>query len=163
MRIDLVEVSEEVSVRQVLQPRGVISHNVFHAGKVGDFDAVAVPTLVLAGHVAEFGSWAIAGDCTFVVARHSWGVVREGLDGGVTDVQVVDYDVDLSMYSGLFEVTVVESAVRVVCADKVALDFFRERLPPQVTGEEGKEDSPHAWFCGICGSKDSWVFGHKFG
>ena len=65
MRIVLVEVREQGSVSELLQARGIVSHNVYGSREVlvPAVVTVAVGPLMLAGVVAEVGGSAIAGDC----------------------------------------------------------------------------------------------------
>ena len=63
MRIVLVEVREQGSVSELLQARGIVSHNVDRSREVPAVVTVAVGPLMSAGVVAEVGGSAVAGDC----------------------------------------------------------------------------------------------------
>ena len=63
MRIMLVEVREQGSVSELLQARGVVSHDVDRSREVPAVVAVAVGPLVLAGVIAQVCGSAVTGDC----------------------------------------------------------------------------------------------------
>ena len=70
-----MEVREERGVRQVLQARGVVSHDVSRAWEVLGAMAVSMGALVSAGVVAEVGCWTVAGDGSLDDARDCGSVV----------------------------------------------------------------------------------------
>ena len=63
MRIVLVEVREQGSISELLQARGIVSHNVDRSREVPAVVAVAVGPLVLAGVVAQVCGSAVTSDC----------------------------------------------------------------------------------------------------
>ena len=87
---------EKRSVRQVLEPGGIVRHDIFGSREVVGRVAVAVLTLVQTGVVAEVGAGAVGGDGPFCHAGDSRGVVGRVRDGHVGGVMVVGYDGDLS-------------------------------------------------------------------
>ena len=107
LRICLVEVEEKRGVRQLLEPGGVVRHDVERPWEVVGRVAVAVLTLVEASVVAQVGSWPLGRDGPFCDARDSWSVVRHIGDCHVGDVVVVGYDGDLPQEPGVLQVAVV--------------------------------------------------------
>jgi hypothetical protein len=72
-------------VRERLQARGVVRHDILGPWEVGDTVMVAVHALVVTGDLAEVGSGADGGDCPFPGARHRWCVVAEVFQGGISN------------------------------------------------------------------------------
>ena len=86
LRIALVKVSEKGRVRQVLQARGSVSHDI--GGSVDEEPGVTVAVLALVGAlvVAEQGSGSFTGYSAFREPSECRRVVRTVADGGVGDV-----------------------------------------------------------------------------
>jgi hypothetical protein len=76
LQIFLLEVSKEGRVREVLQARGVLRHDVGIAGEEVRHVAVSVLALVRTGVVADMGRRSVAGDGAFGDAGHRRSVVR---------------------------------------------------------------------------------------
>ncbi len=76
LRIALIEMGEKGSVREVLEARGIIRHDVELSWEVVGEVTVAVLPLVATGEVAQVGGGAIAGDRALVDAGDGRGVVR---------------------------------------------------------------------------------------
>ena len=88
----LFEMSEQVSVREVLKARGVVGHHVGLSWEEVAHMAVAMSTLVVASVAAEPGASTIAGDGTFGKAGQCWCVVGAGSNGRVGDWEGSRYD-----------------------------------------------------------------------
>lgn len=78
-----MEMSEKVSIGEVLQSGGVVRHVVAVSWEEVSEVTVAVEALVIAGVPAEGGGGTTGGDGAFPHAGHSRGVVREVLEGGI--------------------------------------------------------------------------------
>ena len=88
MRIPLIEVSKEGSVREVLQTGGIIGHDIHGPREEAARVTVAVELLVLTGVVAEVSGRAIVRDRSSVDPGQSRGIVGAGGDGDATNVVV---------------------------------------------------------------------------
>ena len=62
LRIGLFKVSEQFSVSEVLQARGVIGHSILRSWDVVGLETVAMESLVLTGIVAQVGGSSVRGD-----------------------------------------------------------------------------------------------------
>ena len=62
LRIALVEVGKEGSVRQVLEARGIVGHAVGRSGEVERLQQVAVLALVFTSQLAQVCGHPVAGD-----------------------------------------------------------------------------------------------------
>ena len=80
LRIALFEMGEQLSVRQMLQTRGVVRHDIETSWEEASQVAVPVAALVSASHVAQASSGAFRCDGAFVDTRDGGSVVRVGLD-----------------------------------------------------------------------------------
>ena len=96
LRISLLEVSEEGRVSEVLQARGVISHDVRRPGNEEAGVTVAVSALMHAGEVAQVGGGPAGGDRAFVHAGDGRRVIRAVDEGGITDIVMMSHDVTLA-------------------------------------------------------------------
>ncbi len=164
LRIALVEMGEEGSVREVLQARGIIRHDVEVSWEVVGEVTVAVLALVAAGEVAEEGGCAVAGDRALVDTGDGRGVVRQVDERGVPGVMGGTHEVDLGQETGLFEVAVGDGAARVVEGNKAALHVGGEWGPPDVGVAVGVEvDAAHAWLGGVRGPEQARVLRDDLG
>ena len=110
LRIPLFEVSEKEGVGEVLEMRGVVSHDVSLARDVERGVVIAVLTLVLARPVAEVGRRAVGGHRALADAGHRRGVVGAVHESGVAHVVGGGHEVHLAEETGVFEVAVGEIA-----------------------------------------------------
>ena len=92
MRILLLEMREEGGVRQVLQPGGVVSHDIQPSWEEMASVAVSVLPLVFARIVAEVCGRAIIRDRPPANARECRSVVSASGNGGVADVMMGSQD-----------------------------------------------------------------------
>ena len=76
--------------------------------------AVSVEPLVLARVVAKVGAGPLGDDGAFGHSRDGWSVVAAVQERGVSDVEVVGHEADLSEQGGMFEVAVGHRPVWVV-------------------------------------------------
>ena len=102
----LFKVSEEGSVREVLQARGVVCHDVGTPWDEEVCRAVAVFSLVSTSVVAEKGRRPIGGDRSLQHSGQGRGVVSPIGDGGVAYVVMVSHEGGLSQETGLLKVAV---------------------------------------------------------
>jgi hypothetical protein len=133
LRIVLFEVSEQISVREVLKAGSVVSHHVSLSWEEVAHVTVAVEALVVAGIAAEPGSGTITGDGAFGEARQGRGVVGAGGNGGVGDREGCRDDRGLSQLAGLLQVAVRDVASGVVSRHQALLHFARKGMTPEVT------------------------------
>jgi len=68
---------QKFRVGEVLEARGVISHDILHPVDEGDLRAVTMVALVEAGDLAEVGGRSTSGGAAFEVASLSGCVVRQ--------------------------------------------------------------------------------------
>ena len=92
MRILLLELREEGGVRQVLQPGGIVCHDVQPSWEEMASVAVAVFPLVLARIVAKVSCRTIIRDRPTANAREGRSVVSASGNGGVADVMMGSQD-----------------------------------------------------------------------
>ena len=92
---------QELGIGEMLQARGVVSHDVFHPVDEGDLGAVAVVSLVETGQLAEVGHRAFSGSAAFGVTGQCWGVVGEVRQRCASDVVGVGDVVHLGQVGGL--------------------------------------------------------------
>ncbi len=92
---------EEGSVREVLQARGIIRHDVEVPWEVVGKVTVAMLALVAAGEVAEEGGGAVAGDRALVDTGDGRGVVRQVDERGVPGVMSRAHEVNLGQEAKL--------------------------------------------------------------
>lgn len=100
--IMLVKMGMKSKVGERLETGGIISHHVGRARDVVDKVAVAMGTLVIAGELADVGSWARGRDRSLLETGHSGGVVTESFQGGVANLIGGGYDIQLSQDGRLF-------------------------------------------------------------
>ncbi len=145
LRIVLIEMGEEGSVRQVLEARGIVPHSVGGPRQVGGDVAIAVLALVGALDVAEaragpglrHGSLGEAGDRGRVIYTRA--------EGGVAHREVVGHHVQVRDRSGLLEVAVGDRPRRILPGHQPTLDFVAEGRAPDVRLAGGvEEDAPHS-------------------
>ena len=108
---------EEGIVREVLQTRGVVGHNIGWSWDVEGLVAVAVPALVEAGVVAEVCGCPIGGDGPLGGSCHRRCVVAGCVDGAVADIVLVCHEGDLSLDACLLEVAIGDVSLWVVYGD----------------------------------------------
>ena len=133
LRIVLFEVGEKGSVREVLEARGIVRHDI---GTPWDEEVcLAVPVLPLVGTgvVAEVGSWPVGRDRSFQHSGQGGGVASSIGDGGVAHVVVVSHEGGLGKQASLLKVAVGDVALGVVGRDQPRLDILGERLTPKVS------------------------------
>ena len=97
----LFKMSEKGRVSKVLQPRGVVGHDVGVAREVSGLMTVAVEALVHARDVAQGGRRPFRGDRALLDATDGWGVVNPGSNGRVLHVSVLCLDGQLSDHAGV--------------------------------------------------------------
>ena len=102
LRIVLFEMSEKGCVRQVLEARSVVGHDVERSREVAGGVAIAVFALVMAGVGAEVSRGFVARDRSLVNSRHCGSVVRERGDGHVSEVVSGSHGGGLPQQAGLF-------------------------------------------------------------
>ena len=160
----LFEVSEESSVREVLQARGVVGHDVGTSWDEEVCLAVPVLPLVGTGIVAEVGRGPVGGDRSFQHPGQGGGVVSPVRDGGVAHVVVMSHEGGLGQQASLLKVAVGDVALRVVSRDQPRLDVLGERFTPEValTGAV-VVDSAHPSLSRIGRSQESRFLGDDFG
>jgi len=56
---------QEFRVREMLEARGIISHDVFYPVDEGDLGAIAMVALVKARHLVEVSGWTAGGSVAF--------------------------------------------------------------------------------------------------
>ena len=128
----LFKVSEESSVREVLQARGVVGHDVGTSWDEEVSLAVSVFSLVSTGVIAEKGCRPVRGDRSLQHPGQGGGVISPVGDGGVADVVVVSHEGGLSQKTGLLKVAVGDDTRGVVGRDQPGLDLRGEGLTPEV-------------------------------
>ena len=79
----LLKVGKKGRVREVLQARSVVRHDIVRSWEVEVHRAVPVLALEGAAVVAEVGWSSVAGDSALSHARDGWGVVCAIGDGSV--------------------------------------------------------------------------------
>ena len=159
----LVKVSKKSGVREVLEARRVICHNVQVSWEVVGEVAVAMFPLVSAGKVAEVGCGSITGHRALVDTRDGGRVVGEVDKDGVACVVCRHYQVNLGEEARLFEVAVGDGTLRVVEGYEAALDIRRESLAPDVGSPEGEVDATHARFGRVGGTQETRILGDNLG
>ena len=160
----LFKVSEESSVREVLQARGVVCHDVGTSWDEEVCLAVAVFSLVSTGVIAEKGSRPVRGDRSLQHSRQGGGVVSPIGDGGVADVVMVSHEGGLSQETGLLKVAVGDVTPGVVGRDQPGLDLSRERLTPEVAlAGAVVVNTPHPCLCRIRGAQEGRLLRHDLG
>ena len=160
----LFKVSEESSVREVLQARGVVCHDVGTSWDEEVCLAVAVFSLVSTGVIAEKGSRPVRGDRSLQHPGQGGGVISPVGDGGVADVVVVSHEGGLSQEAGLLKVAVGDVTVGIVSRYQPGLDLSRKRLTPQVAlAGAVVVDTPHPRLCGISGAQECRFLRHDLG
>ena len=83
MRVQLLEVGKKGLVRQVLQARSVVGHDVGLSWDILSDVAVAVAALMVTRVYALVSGRTYGGGCAFVHSRDGRCVVTEREDGGV--------------------------------------------------------------------------------
>ena len=147
----------------MLQPRGVIAHDVVRSWDVVGRVAVAVCPLVVTGDHAEVGSRTSRGHRSLADPGDSRGVVAEVAEGSVASVMGAAHDIHLSLQGSLFEVAVGDGAGGVVGRDESILDVLREGVPPDVALASGVEvDTTHAHPSGVRGTQECRLLGDHF-
>ena len=163
LRIGLFEVSEEGGVRQVLQARGVIGHDVRRSWKVEALVAVAVLALVGARLVAQECCRSVTAYSAFVESRNRWSVVIPCQDRGVRHVVVVCQDRGLGLRAGLFQVTVGDGSRGVISRHQPPLDFYWKREAPDVgRARRVIVDAPHPSLGGVSRASVGRILFHDF-
>ena len=155
LRIVLFEMRQESGVREVLQARAVIGHDVHGSWQEEPRVAVAVLALVSAGEVAEVRWGSVTGYGTSRHSREGGSVVRACGEGGVGAVYCVGHESDLAEDAAMLEVAVGKVAVQVVPGDKAPLDVRWKGASPGVAVRIGvKEDPSHAHLGSIGGTQE---------
>ena len=160
----LFEMGKKGSVREVLEARGIVRHDV---GTPWDEEvrlAVLVLPLVGTGIVAEVGRGPVGGDRSFQHPRQGGGVVSPVRDGGVANVVVVSHEGGLGQQTSLLKVAVGDVALGIVSRDQLRLDVLGERFPPEVAlAGAVVVDSTHPSLSRIGGSQEGRFLGDDFG
>ena len=132
MRIALVEVREEGSVRQMLQTGRVVGHDVGVAREVAGLVAAAMFALMHARDVAQRRRRPFGGDSALVHSTDRWGVVTAGACRGTSDVMVFALDGQLPEDARMLKVAVGDRASRVVLGHQPPLHFVSEWVSPHM-------------------------------
>ena len=102
MWIALIEEEEEVSVREVLEARGIVGHAIRFAREVLRAVTIAVDALVITGEAAQASGRPSRGDRTLAHSGDCRGVVREVFERGILDIVGEGHQVDLGKESRVF-------------------------------------------------------------
>ena len=152
------------SVREVLEARDIVRHDV---GTPWDEEvclAVAVFSLVGTSVVAEVGSRAVGGDRSFQHSGQGGGVVSTIGDSGIAHVMEVSHEGGLGQETGLLEVAVGDVTPGIVGRDQPGLDLSRERLTPKVALAGAiVVDTSHTSFRRISGAQEGRLLRHDLG
>jgi hypothetical protein len=114
-RIVLFKMREKFSVRQVLEARCVVRHDVDLSREEVGQQATPVASLVGTGPVAQAGGGSVGGHHAFVHSRHCGCVVGAVEDGAVANFVIIGYDSCLACHGGMFQVAVGDGAIRHRC------------------------------------------------
>ena len=114
LRILCLEVREEFGIREVLQARSIVRHDVSFPWEVLQHMAVSVRALVFSCEDALFGGRPIRGDCLLVDSRVGQGVVHIGDYCPVGNRVSFCDGAHLREHAGVLQVTVGDSAVWVL-------------------------------------------------
>ena len=87
--------SEKGGVREVLQARGIVRHDILFPWEEMGEVAVAVHPLMITRETTEGCYCSVTGYRSFPDVRHGWSVVTEVLDGGVSERSQGTHDIDL--------------------------------------------------------------------
>jgi len=109
-----VEVKQKFRAGEVLEVRGIISHDIFHPIDEGDLRAAMMLALVDAGDLAEVGGRSASSSAAFEVASQCRSVAGQVGDSGPVGVIGVGNVVQLDYHGGLFKVAVGDVARWVV-------------------------------------------------
>ena len=148
----------------MLEPGGIVGHDVGWSWDVEVQGAVTVLTLQGTGVVAEVGRGSVARHSSLVHARHCRGVVSAIGDGGIPKVKVGGHERSLAQDSRLLQVAVGDVAFQVVHGHESPLDVLREGEAPNIGLASGViERTAHPYLGSFGGAQESRFLGHDFG
>ena len=160
LRTVLFEVGKKGSVREMLEARGVVAHDVVRSWQVEGDVAVAVGSLVRAGDVAQEGGRSVARQGAFGDPGDSRGVIASVGDGGIGDVVGERHQRGLGHESTVFEVAVGNGSREVCRGHQSLLHREGEGVAPQVSIVFGVEVDPaHAHFGSVSGPQQRRLLG----
>jgi len=116
---------QKFRVGEVLEARGIISHDIFHPVDERHLGAVLVVALMEAGDLTEVDDWAAGSCAAFEVLRQCGSVVGQVGDGDALSVVGVGDVVQLDYHGGLFEVAVGDVARWVIVRHKSLYQVVR--------------------------------------
>ena len=123
---------EKGLVREVLEARRIVRHDVVRSWDVLCHRAVAVFPLQSAVEETKSGACASDSGGAFLHPGDGWSVVAASDNGGVSRRVSRSNEVKLSNHPSLFQVAVRDGAIWVGGGDKARLDVGGERFSPDI-------------------------------